>query len=522
MGTKTKIKRALISVSDKSGIDELAAGLHERGIEIISTGGTLKQIKESGVPAVSVSAFTGSPEILDGRVKTLHPKVHAGILFRRDVEAHVEQMSSSDFKQIDLVVVNLYPFVQTAARKDATHEEIIENIDIGGPSMIRAAAKNYDSVTVVVDPSDYSRLLDELNENDSGTTPQFRYDCAAKAFETTAVYDSAIAEYLAGHREGTTESRARLSLKYTKKSDLRYGENPHQTASVYSLDGARGPSLLGAKMLSGKELSYNNYGDLDAGLDLILDFDEPFAVLLKHANPCGAATGETIAEAYQAAYESDPLSAFGCIIALNRRVDIDCANVIHETPFVECVLAPGYSDDAIELLKKKKARRLLTLGEIIKGRVPGQDSYKHIRGGLLVQSSDEQFTPFSEWKVVTEKQPSKEELQSLWFAWKVVKHTKSNAILLAKENATVGIGMGQTSRVDSTFMAVKRAGKRANGAVMASDAFFPMPDGLEVATDAGVVAVVQPGGSKGDEAVIEAANKAKVTMLFTGERHFKH
>ncbi|MDF1544614.1 MAG: bifunctional phosphoribosylaminoimidazolecarboxamide formyltransferase/IMP cyclohydrolase [bacterium] len=521
--SEKKIKRALISVSDKTGIEELARELHALGIEIISTGGTLRQVKEAGVPAVSVSAFTGCPEMLDGRVKTLHPKVHAGILYRRDEESHVEQMSSSDYKQIDLVVVNLYPFQQTVARADASHEEIIENIDIGGPGMIRSSAKNYESVTVVVDPLDYSRLITELKDNNGATTPDFRYGCAAKAYGMTATYDKAISEYFACHAEQSpTEQKPQLTLNYTLKSKLRYGENPHQTASVHSRDSFVGPSLVNAEVLSGKELSYNNYGDLDAGLEMVLDFDEPFTVLLKHANPCGAAVGSTITEAYRAAYDSDPLSAFGCIIALNREVDMDCAKVIHETPFVECVLAPGYSEEAFKLLKKKKARRLLSLDAIPKGRVAGQDMYKFIQGGLLVQSVDELFRPQSEWKVVTERQPTKEELKSLWFAWKVVKHTKSNAIVLAKGNATVGVGMGQTSRVDSGFMAVKRAGARSKGAVMASDAFFPMPDGLEVGTDAGVTAVVQPGGSKGDEAVIEAANKAGVTMLFTGERHFKH
>ncbi len=518
-----KIKRAVLSVSDKTGIEELGMKLQEMGVEIISTGGTLKRLKEAGVQAISVSTFTGAPEILGGRVKTLHPKVHAGILCRRDNQDDVDQMRELEYRFIDLVVVNLYPFQQTLAKVDADEAEIIENIDIGGPTMVRAAAKNFESVTVVTDPADYETLLEQMKEHDGTTELAFRRECAAKAFALTAQYDAAVAGYFAGGKEeeGIMFPK-RLCLNFTFRSKLRYGENPHQKASIYAKDGYTAASLLSAEVLSGKELSYNNYNDLDACLDMLLDFQEPFACVLKHANPCGAAVGETLAEAYKLAYESDPLSAYGSIIGLNKEIDMATAKLLHETPFVECILAPSFTEEALALLKKKKNRRLLALPDITKGRMKNQMVYRYIRGGLLVQTADDIVTLESSLKVVTKRAPTPEELKSLLFAWKVVKHTKSNAIVLAKGNATVGIGMGQTSRVDSSFMAVKRAGERAKGAVMASDAFFPMPDAVEVATDAGVTAIIQPGGSKGDENAIAAADKANVAMVFTGTRHFKH
>ncbi len=523
MAELTKIKRALISVSDKSGIEELAQALDGMGVQIISTGGTLKKLKEAGVPAISVSTFTGDPEILDGRVKTLHPKIYAGLLYRRDNPDDVELLSKLDYRSLDLVVVNLYPFRETVARPDASEAEIIENIDIGGPSMIRASAKNYASVTVVVDPSDYGRLLEQLQEHEGATDAAFRKDCALKAFSATASYDSAISTYFAGggDDEGGTFP-GRLNLDYSFKSELRYGENPHQQAAIYGRDEYPGASLLRAEILSGKELSYNNYGDLDATLDMLLDFKEPFACVLKHANPCGAAVGKTLAEAYKLAYESDPLSAFGSIIGLNKEVDMETAELLHETPFVECMVAPSFTPEAFKLLKRKKARRLLALPGILKGFLANDVVYRAIRGGMLMQTADDIELDPSTLKVVTKREPTEDELKSLLFGWKIVKHTKSNAIVLTKGGATVGVGMGQTSRVDSGFMAVKRAGDRAKGAVMASDAFFPMPDGVEVATDAGVTAIIQPGGSKGDEQAIEAADKAGAAMVFTGVRHFKH
>ncbi|UCD64579.1 MAG: bifunctional phosphoribosylaminoimidazolecarboxamide formyltransferase/IMP cyclohydrolase [Candidatus Zixiibacteriota bacterium] len=523
MSENVIIKRALISVSDKTGVEKLARALEERGVEIISTGGTLNVLKKAGIHAISVSTFTGAPEILGGRVKTLHPRVHAGILYRRDHPGDVEQMSTSDSKAIDLGVVNLYPFEQTVAKQDATDWEIIENIDIGGPSMIRAAAKNYRSVTVVVEPDDYPRLLQEMAAHDGGTSMAFRRECAARAFALSAAYDTSIADYFGpGGAKPKEIFPPKLRLRFSKRSELRYGENPHQKASLYASDVFRGPSLIRAEQLSGKELSYNNYGDLDACLEMLLDFSEPFACVLKHANPCGAAIGKNVAEAYKRAYESDPLSAYGSIIGLNKEVDDECAQLLHETPFVECILAPAFTAGAIKLLKKKKNRRILTLPELMKGRPGGELVYRFVRGGLLVQTADDQDTPEAELKVVTKRAPTKNEMKDLLFGWKVVKHTKSNAIVLAKDGATVGIGMGQTSRVDSGFMAVKRAGERAKGAVMASDAFFPMPDGVGVGTDAGVTAIIQPGGSKGDEQTIAAADKAGAAMVFTGMRHFKH
>ncbi len=523
MTKQTKIKRALLSVWDKTGIVELAAELEKMGVEIISTGGTLKAIREAGTHAISVSTFTGAPEVMDGRVKTLHPKVHAGILYRRDNPSDVEQLAELDSRGIDLVVVNLYPFQQTVARPDATHEEILENIDIGGPSMIRAAAKNYPGVTVVVDPSDYPELVQQLQNCDGGTSVEFRKQCAEKAFARTAVYDTAIAAYFAAPA-GNEKIRFpdQLVLHYVKRSGLRYGENPHQDACLYSEPDDSGSTLLDAEVLGGKELSYNNYNDLDACLGLLLDFSTPFACVLKHANPCGAATADSLAEAYRLAYESDPLSAYGSIIGLNKEIDMTTAQLLRETPFVECILAPAYAADALKLLKKKKARRLLALPGILNGNRHGRMVYRFVRGGLLVQTEDALETHESELKVVTKRSPTPEEINSLLFAWKVVKHTKSNAIVLAEGQATVGIGMGQTSRVDAGFMAVKRAGDRAKGAVMASDAFFPMADGVEVATNAGVTAIIQPGGSKGDEEAIAAADRAGAAMVFTGIRHFKH
>lgn len=523
MESTVKIKRALISVSDKTGIDQLARDLEDLGVEILSTGGTLQALKKAGVHAVSVSAFTGSPEILGGRVKTLHPRIHAALLARRDNESDMDTMTQQEFKMIDLVIVNLYPFEQTVAKPGVADEEVIENIDIGGPSMVRSAAKNHDAVTVVTDPADYAELIAEMKANDGATTYAFRRRCVAKAFALTSKYDTAIAKYFqSGAEAGSDRFPQIYTPKYTYRSGLRYGENPHQQAALYSEDGYSGPTLLDAQILAGKELSYNNYGDLDACLDMILDFTEPFACVLKHANPCGAATGKTIAEAYKAAYESDPLSAFGSVIGLNRPVDMACAELLHETPFVECMIAPSFDDDALKLLVKKKTRRLLALPSIAQGWPKGGLMSKVLRGALLRQDTDDVEADPGTLQVVTKRAPTPDEIRSLLFAWKVVKHTKSNAIVLAKGTATVGIGMGQTSRVDSGFMAVKRAGDRAKGSVMASDAFFPMPDGVEVGTDAGVTAIIQPGGSKGDEEAIAAADKAGAAMVFTGNRHFKH
>ena len=523
MSEKKATKRALISVSDKSGVEQLAQQLHQMGVEIISTGGTLKRLKEAGVPAISITTFTGEPEIMDGRVKTLHPKVYAGLLYRRDNPDDCRLLTEMDYRSIDLVVVNLYPFQQTVARADATDAEIIENIDIGGPSMIRASAKNFSSVTVVVDPSDYDELIVQLTENDGGTTAEFRKQCALKAFQMTSSYDTAIAGYFGSTETSDTEVFPQnVSADYSLVSTLRYGENPHQQAALYAKNGYSAPTLIKAEVHSGKELSFNNYNDLDAVLDMMFDFSEPFACVFKHCNPCGAAIGADIAEAYKLAYESDPLSAFGSIIGLNREVDMAAAELLRETPFVECILAPSYTTDALKLLRRKKARRILSLPAIAEGRPANHLTFKQIHGGLLFQTADNADMSVPDLKVVTKRKPTESEMKDLLFGWRVVKHTKSNAVVLAKGGATVGVGMGQTSRVDSGFMAVKRAGDRAKGAVMASDAFFPMPDGVEVATDKGVTAIIQPGGSKGDEQAIEAAEKVGAAMVLTGIRHFKH
>ncbi len=522
MSDKIKVKRALVSVSDKTGLVEFAKGLSELGIEIISTGGTLAKLKQAGIQAVSVSTFTGAPEILGGRVKTLHPKVHAGILFRRGLEEDETEIATHEYKAVDMVAVNLYPFEKTVAKEGVTDAEAIEKIDIGGPTMVRAAAKNFDGVLVLTDPSDYRKVLEVLKENGGVTTKDFRREMAGKAFAMTSRYEKAIAAYFSGETGAGGGLEAGINFNYKLKQSLRYGENPHQQAAFYVDEKFAGPSLSRAEQLAGKELSFNNIADLDACLDILLDFKEPFACVLKHANPCGAATGKAIAEAYKEAYESDPLSAFGSIIGLNRTVDMAVAQLLHETHFVECILAPDYEPEALAMLEKKKTRRLLRLPEITKGRPSGEMYAKFVRGGVLYQGSDDHVVIPAELKVVTKRKPTEAELEALLFAWRVVKHTKSNAIVLAKGTATVGIGMGQTSRVDAGFLAVKRAGDRAKGAVMASDAFYPMPDGVEVGTNAGVTAIIQPGGSKGDEEAIAAADKAGAAMVFTGIRHFKH
>ncbi len=524
------IRRAIISVSDKAGLVAFARGLVECGVEIISTGGTMAALKKAGVQVVPVSSFTGSPEILDGRVKTLHPRIHAGILFRRDMQEHCDEMASHEFKPIDMVVVNLYPFEQTVANPDSTEADIVENIDIGGPSMIRAGSKNFDGVAVVTAAGQYEETLKELKAQDGALSLATRKNLASAAFALTGAYDTAINDYFskqmasgsqatAGEQEGDSPE---LVLRFQKKSVLRYGENPHQVASVYSGQNSSGPTLLDAEILGGKELSFNNYADLDSCLEMLLDFSEPFACVLKHANPCGAAEGATLAGAYEKALECDPLSAFGSIIGLNRRVDLATAELLRETQFVECILAPSYDDDALALLLKKKNRRILALPAIEQGRPDGELYGKFLRGGLLWQSADDKIISAGDLKVVTKVSPTDEQIKAMLFAWKVVKHTKSNAIVIAKKTATVGIGMGQTSRVDSSFMAVKRAGARTDGAVLASDAFFPMPDGLEMPAEAGVKAFIQPGGSKKDPDVIAAADAAKVAMVFTGTRCFWH
>jgi len=508
------IRRALISVSDKTGLIELAEKLSGMGVEIISTGGTLAKIKEAGVQAISIQTFTGSPEILDGRVKTLHPKVHGGILFRRDDAEHQAEIAQQEYKPIDLVVVNLYPFEKTLIDPDADHRDKIENIDIGGPTLVRASAKNYEFVGIVTDPGDYAKIISEMEQKEGSLTLATRKNLAR--------YDKAIAGYFRDEPIDAAADIAEMNLSFSKVQDLRYGENPHQSAAFYRLRDYRGVTLADATQHSGKELSYNNISDIDATLDMILDFADPFATVVKHANPCGAASAKTLAEAYRMALETDPLSAFGSIIGLNRVVDMDTAQLLHKTQFIECILAPGFTDEALALLKKKKTRRLLSLPSISENLPVDDKLFKYVRGGLLVQDRDNIDVDKDKISVPTQKKPTDAEMESLLFGYRLVKHVKSNAVLICKGTAAVGIGMGQTSRVDSSLLAVRRAGDRAKGGTCASDAFFPMPDGLEVVAEAGVTAFIQPGGSKGDPDVIAAADKRGVSMVFTGIRHFRH
>jgi phosphoribosylaminoimidazolecarboxamide formyltransferase/IMP cyclohydrolase len=512
------IKRALISVHDKNGLLDLARGLHEFGIEILSTGGTLKAIKDAGIPAVAVSDMTGFPEILDGRVKTLHPKIHGGILARREMPDHMAALNQHGISAIDLVIINLYPFERVTANPNVTEADAIENIDIGGPSMIRSAAKNHNDVTIITSPSDYGVLLDEIRANGGATTLEFRRKMAVAAFGRTAAYDSAINAWFS---KLSTEFPERLNLSFNIASSLRYGENPHQKAALYERPNYPFTSLPKGKILSGKELSFNNLWDLEAGLQMIFDFPEPFAAVIKHTNPCGAAVGATLAEAYEKALAADPVSAFGSVIALNRQVDMATARLLHETPFVECIVAPGFESDSLELLAKKKNRRLLEVGDIV---IPPETEYefRHITGGVLAQTPDRHNFGRADFKVATRIAPNDKQIDELLFAFKIVKHIKSNAIVICKDRTTVGVGPGQTSRVESSVIAVRKAGERARGAVAGSDAFFPMPDGLEVLAEAGVTAVIQPGGSKGDPDVIAAADKHGLAMIFTGIRHFKH
>ncbi|MFH1894082.1 MAG: bifunctional phosphoribosylaminoimidazolecarboxamide formyltransferase/IMP cyclohydrolase [Candidatus Zixiibacteriota bacterium] len=517
-----RVRRALLSVSDKTGIVEFAKKLCEMDIEIISTGGTKRVLKEAGVQVLPVSSFTGAPEILDGRVKTLHPAVHGGILYKRDNTDHVKQMREHDMRAIDMVVVNLYPFEETVERPDATDDEIIENIDIGGPSMVRSAAKNHNDVVVVTEPAQYGPIVEEMAAADGSISYETRFNCAKRAFKLTARYDSMIAAYFGREDAGKSdEFPDSLKPEYSRMTSLRYGENPHQKAAIYSLVGHSGPSLVDAQILAGKELSYNNYNDLEAVLGMLLDFEEPFACVVKHTNPCGAAVAETSTEAYKLAYESDPMSAFGSIIGINRFVDMEIAMLLHETPFVECIIAPGYSDEAVEMMRKKKARRLLALPSIAPGR-HGKVRQTFLQGGLLAQTVDNYRVTREDLKVVSKVQPNEGQIESMLFGFQIVKHIKSNAIVLVQGKQTVGVGCGQTSRVDASLMAAYKAGDRSNGAVLASDAFFPMRDGIDKAAEAGVVAIIQPGGSKRDDEAIEAADEHKMAMVLTGIRHFKH
>lgn len=507
------VSRALISVSDKTGVVELAKGLQKLGIEIISTGGTAKVLKENGVKVKDVSDVTAFPEMLDGRVKTLHPKIHGGILAIRKKKEHMEKLSEHGIQTIDLVIVNLYPFEETISKTDAL-EDAIENIDIGGPAMLRSAAKNYRDVAVVVDPNDYDKILNELRENDRALSDKTRERLAAKTFAHTARYDTIISNHLR-KKFGGDEFPDVLNRSYRKVQDLRYGENPHQMAALYREREAHG--VAGAKQLHGKQLSFNNVLDLDAAYGLVHEFDEPIAVIVKHGNPCGVASGRKLLEAYKRAYACDPTSAYGGIVAVNSKLDEATAKEITSI-FIEAVIAPSYDVKALDVLKKKKDLRVVEQPV----DVETGPQLKHVSGGMLIQERDALLLRQDEMKVVTKKKPSEGEMEDLIFAWKVVKHAKSNAIVVAKERQAIGIGAGQMSRVDSTEIAIKKAGDKARGAVLASDAFFPFADNVQKAADAGIKAIIQPGGSIRDAEVIEAADKSGIAMVFTGVRHFRH
>lgn len=524
-----KIRRALLSVSDKTGIVELAEALRRSGVEIISTGGTARALREAGIEVRDISAVTDFPEMMDGRVKTLHPRIHGGLLALRDNEEHLAAMREFNIEPIDLVVVNLYPFEQTIAREGVTLEEAIEQIDIGGPSMIRSAAKNFRDVAVVVSPDEYDLVKDELERHEGALSAELRRELALLAFEQTSAYDAAIADYLNQKEleDYPIEIPANAVLEndvlvLEKSSDLRYGENPHQSAALYRIEDPyrevtpRGIAL--SEVLSGKEMSYNNYVDADAAWLLVSDFEELACAIIKHTNPAGVGTGASAEEAYRRALETDPVSAFGGIVAFNRKVDERAARAVAEI-FTEVVIAPDYEEAALDVLRAKKNLRVLRAGET---RQQEGLEYRQISGGMLVQTRDTHRLTRDELKVVTRREPTEEELRALLFAWTVAKHTKSNAIVYAREGQTVGVGAGQMSRVDSVKIGAMRAQIPVQGSVLASDAFFPFRDGIDEAAHHGITAIIQPGGSLRDAETIAAADEHGLAMVFTGIRHFKH
>ncbi|MED0958496.1 bifunctional phosphoribosylaminoimidazolecarboxamide formyltransferase/IMP cyclohydrolase [Bacillus paramycoides] len=509
-------KRALVSVSDKTGVVEFVKGLLEQGIEVISTGGTKKLLEENGLQVIGISEVTGFPEIMDGRVKTLHPNIHGGLLAVRDNETHVAQMNELGIQAIDFVVVNLYPFKETIAKPDVTFADAIENIDIGGPTMIRSAAKNHKFVSVIVDPVDYDVVLAELKENGE-VADETKRKLAAKVFRHTAAYDALISNYLT--EQMGEESPETLTVTFEKKQDLRYGENPHQKATFYKAPFAATSSVAYAEQLHGKELSYNNINDADAALSIVKEFTEPAVVAVKHMNPCGVGVGADIHEAYTRAYEADPVSIFGGIIAANREIDKATAEKLHEI-FLEIVIAPSFSQEALEVLQSKKNLRLLTVN--IEKATTASKKLTSVQGGLLVQEEDTLSLDESTISIPTKREPSEQEWKDLKLAWKVVKHVKSNAIVLAKDDMTIGVGAGQMNRVGSAKIAITQASEKAQGSALASDAFFPMPDTVEEAAKAGITAIIQPGGSIRDEDSIKMADEYGIAMVFTGVRHFKH
>ncbi|WP_217541376.1 bifunctional phosphoribosylaminoimidazolecarboxamide formyltransferase/IMP cyclohydrolase [Vibrio metschnikovii] len=530
MNNARPIRRALISVSDKTGILEFAQALAERDVELLSTGGTARLLAEHGLTVTEVSDYTGFPEMMDGRVKTLHPKVHGGILGRRGQDDAI--MAEHGIQPIDMVVVNLYPFADTVAKAGCTLADAVENIDIGGPTMVRSAAKNHQDVTIVVNAHDYSRVIAEMDANDNALTLDTRFDLAIAAFEHTAAYDGMIANYFGtrvpsygDNQEGDEDSKfpRTFNAQFIKKQDMRYGENSHQAAAFYVEAHPQEASVATARQIQGKALSYNNIADTDAALECVKEFAEPACVIVKHANPCGVALGSDILQAYQRAYQTDPTSAFGGIIAFNRELDADTATAIIERQFVEVIIAPSVSEQAAEIIAAKKNVRLLACGEW-SSKTTGFD-LKRVNGGLLVQDRDQGMVTVDDLNVVTTRQPTEEELKDTLFCWKVAKYVKSNAIVYAKGDMTIGVGAGQMSRVYSAKIAgIKAAdeGLQVEGCVMASDAFFPFRDGIDAAAQAGIKCVIQPGGSMRDDEVIAAANEHGMAMIFTGMRHFRH
>ena len=519
-----KIERALISVYDKTSLLEIANTLAQHGVEILSTGGTAKHMRDAGIDILDVSDYTGFPEMLDGRVKTLHPKVHGGLLAERDNPEHSAQTDAHGITPIDMVICNLYPFEATVAKPDVTLSEAIENIDIGGPTMIRAAAKNYKHVAVLTAPSQYPQIIADLATNDACLSEERRFELARAAFIHTAQYDSAIATYLA-NLETDAEFADMLTLRFRKADALRYGENPHQQAAFYRTEvSPAAPCAAWAKQRNGPPLSFNNILDLDAALEIVKDFKSPACAIIKHNNPCGLATAGNLQDAFTNALECDRTSAFGSIVGLNRKVTIQTANTIREAAKagvkIEAVIAPNYTEKALRALSRVANRRILETGPLSSSESVLQ--IRNVTGGALVQEQDVHHTEKDALQVVTKRKPTDAEIDSLLFAWKACKHVKSNCILLAQDTQTVGIGAGQMSRVDAAIIAVRKAGEKANGAVLASDAFFPFPDGVTIAGEAGIRAIIQPGGSVNDDSVIETANTYDMAMVFTGIRHFRH
>ncbi|MEM6471974.1 MAG: bifunctional phosphoribosylaminoimidazolecarboxamide formyltransferase/IMP cyclohydrolase [Planctomycetota bacterium] len=516
------VRNALISVSDKLGLADLAAGLQRAGVMIFSTGGTRRHLEESGIVVRDVAEYTGFPEMLDGRVKTLHPKVFGGILARRDREDHVDAISTHGIEPFDLVVVNLYPFAATAARPGAKFEECVEQIDIGGPSLVRAAAKNHGDVAVATSPEQYGEILAQLDGG--GTTLELRRQLASDAFDHTAAYDRAIADYMRGDTiAGEFPSSMHLSLR--RKTQLRYGENPHQRAALYADTTTRSANLVAARQISGKELSYNNLLDLDSALEIARSVAQPAVSVIKHNNPCGAACDDSLAEACRKALAGDPLSAFGSVLGFNRTVDVETAELLCEPGlFIEAIVAPDFQAGAVGMLTTKprwrENVRLMQVGILDDAPPPIQRRF--ISGGMLVQDADRSTSPRLQWETVTDTEVPDHLWDDIAFGWEMVRHVKSNAIVLAKDTSLIGVGAGQMSRVDSVEIAIEKAGDRTEGSILASDAFFPFPDSIEAAADAGIIAVIQPGGSRRDEEVIEACDKHGLSMILTGRRHFKH